>query len=723
MESRARPLRALFSFNSLKNNNFTARAIDTHFICWFKKDRVLLNRRECTKAKPFASTPPLSLEGLTCPLCTKKNDASLISRTFLHNLFNIPFSPLAMDIDSLLELCAERGYDKKNLLLFEEAIYLAKQKLQALPRRGGESTFDHNLRVGTILAENHTAPEVVLAGLLHRMIDQVSEQIIKESFGVDVLSLVKGEFEIKTVQARNPLAEAETLRKILLTTFKDVRIIIVKLANKVANLRTIASLPTDDQKKIALEAREVYAPLAYRLGMDKIKAELEDLSLQVLDQAGYNKIITFLQQGGSMRDKALEETIREIQQAVKGKITLVSIKGRLKNVYGIYKKIHLKHYRLEELYDLLGVRIIVPDIRDCYQMLGILHEQYTPLDGRLKDYIANPKPNLYRSLHTALRLGSRVVEIQIRTPEMDELAEEGIAAHWRYKGVKSNELFEKKLAWLRSIIDLPQDENSDLLEAAKVDVFGDEIYCYTPKGEVKELPVGASILDFAYAVHEQIGHQAVGGKVNGHFFPLKYELHAGDVVEIVTNKSQRPRRGWIKFVQSSRAKQKIRKALKEYEKLPSFFYHRLKSLEPEESPLVEARSSPRTSCILAKCCYPLPGQNIVGLVTKRRLVSVHLADCCQIAPDEERWIEVQWKKTFGRKIVFSVFAAERRGLLADLLHTIASARFEVQEAKGKLLDAGRAQCIFTVVPRDLEQLQELIKLVQKVRSVQRVVFE
>ena len=386
----------------------------------------------------------------------------------------------------------------------------------------------------------------------------------------------------------------------------------------------------------------------------------------------------------------------------------------------------IRGVKLDQQYDLLGIRIIVKSVKDCYTLLGLLHQHFQPIQGRLKDYIANPKSNFYQSLHTGVLLpGTKRLEIQIRTPEMDELAEEGIAAHWRYKGLKSDVLFERKMAWLKGVLDLQKSgESKEFLETVKVDLFGDKIHCYTPKGDVKELPKDATLLDFAFSIHEDIGSHAVGGRVNGKFVPIKKKLEAGDIVEIITNKNQRPRRSWIKIVTSSKSRQRIRKALKQYESLPAFYYRRLKPVVKEElGLLVESEEFPNAMCILAKCCKPLPGSEIVGILTKKRIISSHSQTCRHVEKEQNRWVPVQWKNSFNQQIQFCVEAGERSGLLADLLHTIAQAGFEIKEAKAKLLDSYNAQCSFTVIPRDLEQLQEMVGRVKKVKGVKKMYFE
>ena len=625
--------------------------------------------------------------------------------------------------DSFIKCCSATGYTSAVIAKFKTALQLAEEVLQGQQRKSGEASVEHNLRVGLILVENKAAPEVVLAGILHGL---PLHEKIPSLFGMEVRSLTLGVEEIKQIKSKNKLLEAEALRRIILTTLKDPRIIFIELANKLDNLRTILALPKDEQQRIAQEILDIYAPLASRLGIEKIKVELENLAFKVLNSRKYQEIADYLAESSEQREENIRQTIAKIKELSAGKVEIISITGRPKHIYSIYKKIVQRKVDLREQYDLLGLRIIVPEIKDCYLMLGLLHEHFEPVEGRLKDYIAKPKPNLYRSLHTGLRLSTgRMAEVQIRTPEMDEIAEEGVASHWQYKGMKSETFFEKKIGWLKKILQFQKDsENKELLEAAKIDLFGDEIYCYTPKGDVKELPLDASVLDFAYEVHEEVGNHAIGGRVNGKFAPLSHKLQAGDVVDIMTNKNQRPHRGWLKLVRSPKAQQRIRKMLKEHEKLALMHYRFLKSVVKEDiGVLVSSPEIPAAVCTLARCCSPLPGELIAGLATKRRVVSVHRKDCRAALKEEERWIKVAWKDTFNQKIRFFVQAEERSGLLADLLHTIASAHFEVKEAKAKMIDVGLEECSFLIVPRDLQELKVLIQRVQKVKGVKKVYFE
>lgn len=630
-----------------------------------------------------------------------------------------------MDKAEFFALCQENRYTPDDNTLFQKAIEFAAKVLAGVKRLAGDSCFDHNLRVASILVENKSPSELIIAGLLQSTLKHSSDEEVEKNFGAEVVTLLQGLEELKALKVRNKMLQAENLRKILLTGLKDIRVIILKLATKVDNLETAQVFSPQEQQHMAEEVLDIYAPLASRLGLERIKTCLEDLAFKIINLKEYQRITEFLEESREERDQDVEHAIEDITAAVGNSVNILKIKGRPKHIYSIYKKARDRGVPLEKQFDLLGIRILVTEEKECYTLLGLLHEKFEPVEGRLKDYITNPKPNLYRSIHTAIMIRGKKVEVQIRTPEMDEIAEEGIAAHWQYKGVKSDQLFEKKVGWLREVLELQKNGgNKEFLETITVDLFGDTIYCYTPKGDVKELPKGGTLLDFAYLIHQDIGDHCIGGKVNGKFVPLKEELRMGDVVEILTNKNQRPRRSWLKIVYSARAKQKIRKSLKEHELLPALHYKTLKPVTvEEEGVLVQAPEFTTSLCVLAKCCLAIPPEEIVGIVTKKRVISVHRKDCSSALKEEERWIDVKWKETFNQKIRFYVEAEERSGILADTLHTIASSGFEVKEAKAKLLDVRRVQCSFLLVPRDVEQLIEMIKRVQKVKGVKKLYFE
>jgi GTP diphosphokinase / guanosine-3',5'-bis(diphosphate) 3'-diphosphatase len=631
-----------------------------------------------------------------------------------------------MDREEFLSLCKVNEYKENNVKKFILALDLIEKELKDKKRISGKAFLEHNLGVASILVENRSVLEVVIAGLLHGHLKKETNDQIEEKFGQEVFKLVKGVEELENLKNKNAMLDAEVLRKIFLTALGDVRVVLIKLANKLDNLRSIEVLGKEEQTRVAGEVLDIYAPLAYRLGADKIKTELEDRSFKIINPRKYKEIYNYMKESRSQQDRNRIETIALIKKTVGKEVKILDMKGRSKHVYSVYKKIKKKGVKLTQLFDLLGIRILVPTEKDCYSLLGLLHEKFEPLEGRLKDYIANPKPNLYRSIHTGIKLpNGRRLEVQIRTPEMDEVAEEGIAAHWRYKGITSEQLFEKKIAWLRGVLDLKRSEDDhEIMEVAKIDVFGDSIFCYTPKGDVKEMPFGATILDFAYLIHEEVGNHAVAGRINGKFVALKSVLSQGDVVEIITNKNQRPRRGWIKIVKSGKARQKIRKSLREYETLPAFHFRLFKPLIKEDQGiLVESEEFPKATCVLAKCCNPLPGEDIVGIVTKRKIISVHKEECKFAVKENNRWVPVNWKEAFNQKIRFFVQAHERSGLLADLLHTIANAGFEVKEAKAKLIDLENALCSFLIIPKDLEHLKDLMKRVVKVKGVMHVYFE
>ena len=630
-----------------------------------------------------------------------------------------------MEDEAFLGLCRFQGYDETVFSRFRKAIDFMREHGGKKIRLAGDTHFDHGIRVAAILAESKVDPEIVVAGILHDILRSTSEEKLKDEFGEEILSLIRGLTELDEVKRKSISNNVETVRRILVTTLSDVRVILLKLANKLDNLRSVHIFPHEDQEKIAQEVLEIYGPLAYRLGMEKMKVQLENIAFKIIHPKKYEEISNFLEQSNEQREKEIDEAIKLMKEVTDERIQVVKLSGRPKHIYSIYKKLTSQKKSLDKQYDLSGIRFIVPEIKDCYALLGLLHERFEPMEGRLKDYIANPKPNFYRSIHTGVQLpNGKICEVQIRTPEMDVFAEEGVAAHWRYKGIKSDEFFEKRISWLKGVLEIQKD-NKEFLEAAKIDVFGDKVHCYTPAGDLKELPEGATILDFAYLVHEEVGNKAVGARVNGKFVPLRRKLSKGDVVEIVTNKNQRPRRSWIKIVRSGRARQKIRKSLREHEKGMAPFHFRLIKplLSEEHGMLVEAESFPKAVCTLAKCCDSIPGDDIVGILTKRRVISVHRNDCRAALKEEERWIPVNWRETFTEKIKFSVRAGERSGLLADLLHTIATASFEVKEAKAKLIDAENAECSFLVIPRTLDELQNLIGRVQNVSGVRKIYFE
>ena len=616
------------------------------------------------------------------------------------------------------------SYSKKEQGVLKKACEFSESVLGSVKRLSLDSYYDHNLRAAETVASIGASYEVVVATLLHGILKHSTEREVFDLFGKDVLSLVKGSDAIKSVKKKNYKLQADALRRVLLTTLKDPRVLFVKLAIKLDNLRHIDVLDADEQKRIAEEVLLVYAPLAYRLGVEKLKVQLEDQAFLVLQPKKYAQIEKYVEKSQSERQDIIDMLMKEVSLSCPVKI--LKIKGRPKHLYSIYKKTVGKKVSLSQQYDHLAIRVIVNDLNDCYVVLGYLHEKYDSVSGRLKDYITNPKPNGYQSIHTVILLAGKPVEVQIRTEVMDEFAEEGLAAHWRYKGVKSDIKFEKRMGWLKGVLDLQKDASSkEFLENVKVDLFTDEFYVYTPKGDVRYLAVGSGVLDFAYSVHEQVGNRAVGARVNGKFVPLRSSLSQGDVVEVVTSKNQKPRLSWLKIVKSSRAKQKIRKGVKQYRDLPVMHYKQFKkTVSDVYDTLAYAADYENAHCVLAKCCRPIPGDSIVGVATKKRLISVHNEKGCkQAIKMKDRWIPVAWKETFSKPLQLNVVAGERSGLLADLLNTIVRAKFTVKEAKAKVVGTGLTECGFVVIPREYEELARMLGIIFKVKGVKKVYFE
>ncbi len=622
------------------------------------------------------------------------------------------------------EQLEQKAYTQKDKALFKKAVQFSKRILSDKKRLSGDSFFDHNLRVALALSKNKASPETIVAAIVHGTIKYISEEELEKEFDKEILSLVKGVEEITSIKEKNEKLTADSIRRVLLATVRDVRIIFIKLADKLDNLRDLHVLEKEKQRRIAQEIIDIYAPLAYRLGAERLRTELEDLAFKNLKPKKYEEIFDYIENTQDEQNKLIHSLIAQLQKD--SQVKIVKVKGRSKHLYSIYKKITERGISLDDQYDYLGIRAIVESEKDCYILLAYLHEHFEVISGRLKDYIANPKPNGYQSIHTSLLIdGKKRLEVQIRTPEMDEFAEEGLAAHWMYKGLKSDYAFEKRMAWLKGVLDMQKDaDDREFLENVKVDIFTDEIHCYTPKGDVKYFPKGSTVLDFAYSVHEDVGNKTIGARINGKFVNIKTKLEEGAVIEILTSKKQLPRRNWLKFVVSSRAKQKIRRGVKKYQNLPALHYRTFKpTIKEEHASLVESEAFPNASCVLAKCCHPIPQESIVGIATKRRLISVHRENCRHAEKERDRWEAVQWKESFNKKISFHVEANERSGLLADLLHTIAQAHFQVEEAKAKFLGAGHSQCTFVIVPREIDEIEKLVARLLKLKGVRSIHFD
>ena len=627
--------------------------------------------------------------------------------------------------EEFFNACSEM-YSKKEIELFETAIDFIKQKFGSEKRISGEEQVVNNIRIGLVLVKSKLTSEIVCAGLLYGLDERLAPKEIQDNFGKGISDLVFGQNQLRVLREKNRNAEAEIVRKILLTSLYAPRVIFVKLASKLTSLLTLGALPELEQKRITKEVFEIYAPLANRFGLEYIKRNLEDEAFKIINPKKFREISEFLKASKEERESFIKSFISEVEVLLKNKVKILKIKGRDKHIYSIFKKITDRGVPLEKHKDHFAIRIIAENVEDCYKILGVLHENYFPVEGTLKDYIASPKLNGYKSLHTVVKTkDDKVVEVQIRTLEMDDFAEEGMAAHWSYKGIKSDVEFERRTAWLRSVLDLQnQADSKEFLKDVKVNIFSDKIYCYTPKGKAIELPTGACVLDFAYHIHQEIGDKAIGGRINGLFASLDKKINSGDVIEIVTNKNQRPNRDWLKFVVSSKAINKIKNSINRFGNVPA--PKRVQLLHQTKENFESIVFSPGFENMvfhLAKCCNPLPPEKIVALMRLAKTFSVHSENCEKIKQFKDKIIPVFWKETFNKSLMIKIVASERSGILADVLNTISRGGFIIREAKAKILDDGFTECSFEIIPKALEQIVWLIGRVKKVRGVRRIYLE
>ncbi|MCK4997365.1 bifunctional (p)ppGpp synthetase/guanosine-3',5'-bis(diphosphate) 3'-pyrophosphohydrolase [Candidatus Pacearchaeota archaeon] len=626
-------------------------------------------------------------------------------------------------MENLELLCKEKNYSKEDINSFKHALDFSKKYLFSEKRLNGESVYFYNLKIAKYLIESKMSRSVVVAGFLYGLENKISKENLKEFFDGEVVNLVFEQLKLKEIKEKSKSASADLMRQIFFTTLYDIRVVFVRLASKLVNLETMESFAEKEQKRLAEDAVEFYAPLAGRLGAEKLKQKIIQVSFRVINPRKYREIENFLKETYEERQLYLEKIIKEFENFLKGKS--VKIKGRQKQIYSIYKKMKDLKKPLETQRDHLAIRIIVENEKSCYDCLGVLHENYKVIPGTLKDYISCPKENGYQSIHTCLELlDSKILEVQIRTVEMDEVAEEGVAAHWSYKKLKTDIGFEKKTAWLKEIFELQKGgEDKDFLESLKLNLFEDRIYCYTPKGDVFDFPKNSTILDFAYRIHGKVGDLATGGRINGNFSSLKKELTSGDVVEIVTNKFQRPRRAWLKFVVTSRAKSHIKKGVKRYEDVKVVrLFPTVKDRKLDFEDLVISEEFPNHKYNLARCCNPLPLDEIVGVIKSYRKILVHKKNCNRIDHSTKSQIHVNWKETFNRPIKIKLKVNERSGILSDILNTVSRGGFVIKEANIKMIDKDYAECFLVVVPREIKEVEMLIKRIEKIRGILKIWF-
>lgn len=707
----------------------------------------------------------------------------------------------------------------ENIELIQKAYDFAYEHHKGQFRKSGEPYVIHVIQVANTLALMHCGPKTIAAGLLHDTVEDcqgVTTDTITELFGQEIATLVDAVTKIGAIKFKD---EEEYLasnhRKLFIAMAKDIRVILIKLADRLHNMRTLQYMRPEKQKKIARETLSVYAPIAHRLGISEIKNELEDLSFKYLDYKKYEEIKDLVKQRESDRNEQVHEMISDIESIMQEYNIQYRIFGRSKHFYSIYKKMVTKNKRFEEILDLLAIRIVTDSVVHCYEILGYIHAKYRPIPGRFKDYIAMPKANMYQSLHTTIvePEHGNIFEIQIRTEEMDAIAERGVAAHWKYKENRNytpeyeQKEIEDKLSWFRDFSMMTDEESEDPLEYMNVlqkDIFEANVYCLTPRGKVIALPSGSCPIDFAYRIHTEVGNKTVGAKVNGAIVPLNTPLKTGDVVDILTNNnSAGPSADWIKIVKSGHARNKIRTFLQKQEqqsrkesiKLGQSMledeFKRLKldpksmdqkrlesiltslsfksvddlyvgiamkrvSLQSIVDRLVKNRSNmledqeimkiynkqpahitKHSSCgvivpgvdtiavSLANCCRPIPGDSIIGYISKGQGVKVHRADCPNIANEKKRLIPVQWEEGLDEKqyeVNLIIHSDDRNYLLSDIVTTLQQCNVYLKHVDSAVDDGNlEATTKLTVSVKNAAHLQNLISNLKKVRSVNEVI--
>lgn len=704
-------------------------------------------------------------------------------------------------IEDLIKII-EKYMTKDEVAFVMKAYEYAKLMHKDQKRKSGEPYIIHPVNVAIILADLDMDVETIVSALLHDVVEDTPATYddIKEMFSEDVAKIVDGVTKLNKLNYKSSEAfQAENLRKMILAMNNDIRVIIVKLADRLHNLRTLEYMNEEKRKQKAQETIEIYAPLAGRLGIFKIKWELEDLSLRYLDQEGYYDLVEKINKKRSEREKEINEIIKKISAELDKQELHYDISGRPKNFYSIYKKMKGKSKSFESIYDLIAVRILVDTVKDCYAVLGIVHSMWKPLPGRFKDYIAMPKPNMYQSLHTTVISDTgEIFEIQIRTYEMHEVAEYGIAAHWKYKGGKTQgKDVDSKLDWLRQLLEWQKDlkDPKEFIDTLKIDFFDDEVFVFTPNGDVVDLPEGSTPVDFAYRVHTGVGNTCVGAKVDSRIVPLNYKLKNGNIVEVITQKSSSgPSRDWLKFVKSPRAKQKIKQWFKSKEKdisiekgkelfdreakklgldtnildnekiyqklakelsinsisdlFASIGYGNFKEklvinkilniknaienigLTKNEDDYLKSSSSKKDATGVridglegmkikfAKCCNPVPGDEIIGFVTRGYGVSVHRKDCTNIANylDSDRCLDAEWDTEASDKFLANVTirAVDRTGILSEITAMAKEANVGIQSLSAK---SNTISDIFIYLTFEVVGKDELDKMIQKLKTI------
>ncbi len=704
----------------------------------------------------------------------------------------------------------DKQYDLSKII---SAYEFAAKAHEGQTRSSGQPYIIHPLAVAYILLELGMDTDTICSALLHDVVEDTDATLddLKKRFGQDVAMLVDGVTKLSKIPTNTKEEQqAENIRKILLAMSQDIRVMIIKLADRLHNMRTLKYRPMDKQRNTALETMNIYAPIAHRLGIRAIKEELEDRSFRFLDPYAYSEIEQILDSKKEEREAFIETIKNRIAQRFKDEdfADPPQISGRVKSIYSIYKKIFLHHKNIDEIYDKYAVRVIVTTIAECYNVLGLIHDMFRPLPNRFKDYISTPKSNMYQSLHTTV-LGKEGIpfEVQIRTWDMHETAEYGVAAHWKYKeGIKGKDKMEGRLAWVRQVIEAQQtsDDVEEIVHIIKTDLAPEDIVVMTPKGMSVDLPVGSTVIDFAYRIHTEIGHKTVGAKVDGRIVPLDYKLQTGQICEILTTKDtdRGPNRAWLHIVQTNEARSKIRSWFKkerreeniaegkaelerefrrhhiyldesEYTEflqddfrrhncstLEDFYasigyggtslskimprlkdkYEKLHEADEKDTSMLKIVKPKATgkSCIVldqiddlaikfAGCCNPLPGDEVVGFVTRGFGLSVHTTSCTNYQaalarndPEElERWYDIQWTDTGNSQLQtsFEVTATDRVGLVYDISAVLMEARVPIVHSASRVLKNGNALFECSIVISSTEQLKGLFEKIRKIKGV------
>ena len=711
-------------------------------------------------------------------------------------------------ITSVSETMSEEeiGYIKR-------AYEIAYEAHEGQYRRSGEPYIIHPVQVAHILYKLGMDSESMVAALLHDVVEdtEMTEDDVKKEFGEDVANLVEGVTKLgKIPLSTKEEQQAENVRKMLMAMSQDIRVIIIKLADRIHNMRTLAFMKPHKRREKAQETLEIYAPIAHRLGIRGVKEELEDLAISYLDPIAYKEIQDLLEQQQSKRKEYLDNIQNKICDRVRQVIPNCNITGRVKSVHGIYRKMYMQGKDFDEIYDIYAVRIIVDDVIDCYNCLGIIHDMFKSIPGRFKDYISTPKANMYQSLHTTvIGEGGIPFEVQIRTWEMHRTAEYGVAAHWKYKlGMNGRQKFEEKFSWIRQLLESQNvSENpEDIVNTIKTDLVQEEVFVFTPKGSVISLPAGATVVDFAYAIHSAVGNRMIGAKVDGRIVPIDYVVKTGEIVEIITSSQQGkgPSRDWLKFVKTSGARNKIRSWFKKERREENILEGRLEverefrrnyirlsdndfekfvymiaqrqrfatiedffaaigyggvSLnkmmphikdeyvkmfrQPEEQQediiRITKPSAKRAkskdgvvvegidNCLIkfSKCCSPLPGDEIVGFITRGHGVSIHKRDCTnvpkvlELATEPDRWISASWdndvKEDFTATL--SITGLDRVGLMADISKVIADMRVMIYGINTQSKKDGRASIELKIAVNGIEHLQGVMSKILKINGI------